>query len=226
MISGMILKHKKSTVCSALFTYIFLAFSIASSLTSRAYANELETLLLPFTTIQSIKLPFQEQRHSLFLKKPKEYKGTIEYTRPDIFIKEITWPVYNKFIIENNHLTILSHKPDHTKKQIVQSVSLNDFPQFKQIKALFSGLLQGKAEKLMQYYHYEINELEDNKTQLILKSRTVDAFIQTQQVISQHIEVIFTKDNKSIKHMSIRGFGGEQSIYSFATPIHIKRGSE
>ncbi|NOQ80777.1 MAG: hypothetical protein GQ546_15410, partial [Gammaproteobacteria bacterium] len=200
-----------------LFTIVLLFFiSITLTETSNAETkpdysqlqhSQLQQLLAPFSKIQSIKLPFQEKRFSLFLKQAKESHGFIEYTQPDLFIKQILSPASKKFIIKNEQLTIINNN------EKTQVLSLDDYPQFKQFKALFSGLLQGKASELTRYYNYNITELSDNSIRLTLKSLIVDQFTQDNNTSSKQIDIIF--EEQRIKKITMTGFAGERSEMSF-----------
>ena len=193
-------------------SYFMMAFIV-----SNAYAQQspeaLEKLLKPFQKINQIKLAYHEERSSLFLKKPKISKGYIEYSRPDRFIKTVepsqSSVAHQTFIIEANKLSI-ERINTTTAEKTVKSLSLDEFPQFKQFKALFSGLLMGDASGLMQFYQYEIKAVDNERTELILKSHPNDAFIQEQQSISQKIIVLF--DNETISSINMLGFGGERSV--------------
>ncbi|NOQ79408.1 MAG: hypothetical protein GQ546_08405, partial [Gammaproteobacteria bacterium] len=207
-----------------LFTIVLLFFiSITLTETSNAETkpdysqlqhSQLQQLLAPFTEIQSIKLPFQEKRFSLFFKQAKEYRGFIKYTRPDLFVKQIFSPNNKKFVIEKNQLTIYS---DNLK---TQDLSLDDYPQFKQFRALFSGLLKGEASELTRYYNYDISKLSENKIRLTLKSLIVDQFTQENNTSSQQIDIIF--EDQLIKKITMIGFGGERSEMSFDKALLIK----
>lgn len=175
--------------------------------------NQLQQLLLPYKNIKTIKLSYNEKRFSLFLKKPKEYKGVIEYTRPDIFIKQMLSPERKKYIINKQQLVIYN-------KDATQTLSLDDYPQLKQIKALFSALLQGNASELTRYYQYSISsttKAPDNNRQyrLILKSAVADLFTQENPTMSQHIEIIFQDD--AIKKIIMSGPGGEKTEIQLTT---------
>ena len=175
--------------------------------------NQLQQLLLPYKNIKTIKLSYNEKRFSLFLKKPKEYKGLIEYTRPDIFIKQMLSPERKKYIINKQQLLIYN-------KDVTQTLSLDDYPQLKQIKALFSALLQGNASELTRYYQYTISPMSkvaDNNRQyrLILKSAVTDPFTQENPTMSQHIEIIFQDD--AIKKIIMYGPGGERTEMQLTT---------
>ncbi len=169
--------------------------------------NQLQQLLEPFTKIQSIKLPFHEKRFSLFLKQAVEYQGIIEYTQPDLLVKQILSPSNKKFIIEGNQLTIIN---DNIK---TQELSLDDYPQFMQFKVLYSALLKGKASELTRYYRYDISKLEKNKFQLTLKSLITDQFTQNNNTRSQQIDIIFA--DQKIRKITITGFAGERSEIIF-----------
>ena len=235
-------KYKKKQIQPCFYRRLnaFLFFSIGCLfLSNHSYADELETLLLPFTKIQSIIIPFHEKRNSIFLKRSKESSGLIEYSRPDKFVKEVFSPVWKKIIIEGEQLTLLLRTSARTSARTSDAnqsaqiekkiISLDDFPQFKQFQALFSGLLQGDAKKLTQYYRYEIKKISDNETQLILQSHAADNFIQEQQIVSQRIEIIFTDNNDKmlhIKRITKTGFGGERTLYTFSSPDNVIRDSE
>jgi len=169
--------------------------------------SQLQQILAPFSKIQFIKLPFQEKRFSLFLKQAREYQGFIEYTQPDLFVKHIFIPNKKKFVIKEDQLTIYS---DNLK---TQDLSLDDYPRFKQFKALFSALLQAKASELTRYYRYDISELTEDKTLLTLKPLIVDQFTQKNNSSSQQIEILF--EDHAIKKITMIGFGGERSEMSF-----------
>ena len=169
--------------------------------------SQLEKLLMPYKDIKKIKLSYNEKRYSMFLKKPKEYKGIIEYISPDTFSKEILSPERKKYIINQQQLVIY-----HKDSKYV--LSLDDYPQLKQLKALFSGLLQADASELTRHYQYSISTLAENTDHhkqylLTLKSSVSDPFTEQDQKISQHIEIIFKDD--AIKKITMFGFGGEKT---------------
>ena len=192
---------------------ILLLLFISATLTATSYAEtkpdsiQLQQLLVPFSKIQFIKLPFHEKRFSLFLKQAMEYQGFIEYTQPDLFVKQLLSPNNKKFVIKEDQLTIYSND---LKTQVL---SLDDYPQFKQFKALFSALLQGNASELTRYYRYDISELPEDKTLLTLKSLIVDPFTQENNSSSKRIEIIF--EDHAIKKITIIGFGSERSEMTF-----------
>jgi len=178
---------------------------------------KLQKLLVPFTNMKHVKMAYHEKRFSMFLKQPREYQGTIEYIYPDLFIKQVLTPVRKKFVINQDQLTIHSYNSgDNNKQEQEHSVSLNDYPQFKQFQTLLSALLQGDASKLTQYYRYNIYSLSDNQVRLKLKSHLADTFTQEQQTSSEHIEIIL--QNNLIKKITLFGFGGEKSELIFYDP--------
>lgn len=116
-------------------------------------------------------------------------------------------PERKKYIINKQQLVIYN-------KDVTQVLSLDDYPQLKQIKTLFSALLQGNASELSRYYQYRISSMSkatDNNRQyrLILKSAVADPFTQENQTMSQHIEIIFQDD--AIKKIIMSGLSGEKT---------------
>jgi|GEM_PF-2914655 len=177
--------------------------------------EQLQQLLRPLSNIQSIKLGFHETRHSLFLKQAKQSTGVIEYIQPDTFIKEVFSPIQQKFIFKDNQLLI------YKDKQLSRRLSLNDYPQIKQFKTLFIGLMQADGQQLSQHYQYNIKILGTDKTQLNLKAKNIDQFIETDiSITQQKIEILFVQ--QQIKRVSITTFSGEHSEMTFTT-IRIKR---
>lgn len=217
----------------ALIVIIFLSIRLVYAADTASQNQDLVNLLHPFTSIQSIRIPFKEKRFSTFLKLAREYEGTIEYNQPDQFIKTITHPDWNQFIIENEQLHILSRDSTSGSNK-EQTVSLDDFPQFKQFSTLFSGLLQGNAAIISRYYTYKIIPTDHSigthkNTRLVLQSRVVDVFIATSEHddqhsgSSQHIEILFSGENNShIKQISITGVGGERSVLDFSDPTFLQ----
>lgn len=206
---------KSATALLALFFFQIAMYSYASE--SQALQKvDLHELLKPFTNIQHIKLAYHEKRYSLFLKQAKRYNGYIEFTRPDQFIKQIEDPGRKKFIIQSDQLTIYSQNPDSSQAS-TKVVSLDDYPQFKQFKALFSGLLSGNEEKLSQYYQYDVKPLPDEQVLLTLTPHIRDHFIEKQPNISRKITIIFA--HQQIKNITMSGFGGEKSVLSIDAVI-------
>lgn len=208
MISGKIMNNQP---CGFSFLPVMLFLLVMTANIFAGESNELEELLSPYTNIQHIKLVYHEKRFSLFLKQAKLYQGYIEYTRPDQLTKHIEGPDSLTFVIKSNQLTI--YRVDaKTNQHSNTTMSLDDYPQLKQFRALFSGLLQGNAAQLTAYYHYEIDTMADNKTRLRLKSRISDPFTQSSEQpanISRNIEIIFT--GQTITTINMSGFGGEKS---------------
>ena len=160
------------------------------------------------------------------------YRGYIEYISPDTFIKQVQDPVRKKFIIVKDQLTLYNYNSKSDSKSASKSsanasssiieqpgkkvVSLDEYPQFKQLNALFSGLFKGQAAELSQYYRYEIKSLANEQTQLILKSHIANPFTQNnlqKNKIAQQIEVFF--HNKRIIKIIMTGLGGEKSELLF-----------
>lgn len=203
------------------FKSLFLIFLLLISNTVYAQDDKLQQLLAPFAETKHLKLAYQEKRFSLFFKQPQVYHGYIEYLSPDTFIKQVQSPFRKKIVIVQNQLTLYTYDAEtasdsesaYSDKKIV---SLDDYPQFKQLKALFSGLFQGKASELTQYYRYKIKSLANEHISLILKSNIADPFTQTslqQGNINKQIEIIFHKQR--ITKITMTGFGGERSELFF-----------
>ena len=208
-------------VKSSFFVFLLL---IATTVHSRD-DYKLQQLLAPFAETKQLKLAYQEKRFSLFFKQPQVYHGYIEYLSPDTFIKQIQSPVRKKIVIVQNQLTLYTYDSEtvsdseaaYSDKKIV---SLDDYPQFKQLKALFSGLFQGKASELTRYYRYEIKSLANEHTSLILKPNIADRFTQDslqQNSINKQIEIIFHKQR--ITKIKMTGFGGERSELLFRQEV-------
>jgi hypothetical protein len=199
----------------AFYSAISFAQDFSQQIDSTNNDQQLQKLLASHKQKQHIKLPYIEKRYSIFLKKPREFHGYIEYIKPDIFIKQIDSPMQKKFILKENQLIIHSFKSEKnkTKKTSENKVSLENYPQFKQLKALFSGLLKGDITQLNQYYHYELNFMSDSITHLELKNQMSNPFTQEQQNVHQNIKIIFVK--QQIKKIIMTGFGGEKSELTF-----------
>ena len=197
--------------CGFSFLPVMLFLLVMTANIFAGESNELQELLSPYTNIQHIKLAYHEKRFSLFLKQAKLYQGYIEYTQPDQFRKHIDGPDSLTFVIKANQLTI--HRFDaKTNQHSNTTMSLDDYPQLKQFRALFSALLQGNAAQLTPYYQYEIDAMADNKTRLRLKPQISDPFTQRSEQpanISRSIEIIFSR--QTIETINMSGFGGEKS---------------
>ncbi len=195
-----------------LFLFLASVNNVFANDAEKKNNRQLQPLLAPFLATSYIKLAYREKRFSLFLKQPQEHRGFIEYTRPDQLIKQELSPGKKKFVIQQNQLTIYTYDAK-TGNDSKQTVFLEDYPQFKQFSALFTGLLQGDAARLTQYYRYEIYSMPDDQTGLLLKPHIADPFTREQQNINKHIEVIF--HHQLIKKITITGYGGERSELYF-----------
>lgn len=200
MTSGKIMPRVSIFLLS--FLLIYPTISLSDEL------SELEQLLAPFQTIKHIKLNYQEKRYSLFFKQPKFSQGTIEYIKPDHFIKSVETPIQQIFSLDANQMT-MTRFDEKTHQPIQKKFSLDDYPQFKQLKALFSGLFQGDTVSLTQFYNYNITHENAKKSLLTLNTKVTDAFIQ-QQNITQTIEVLFQQSQ--ITSITMIGFGGERTL--------------
>lgn len=202
-------------VFQLLFVVLFLFLATVNVFAKDADIKndrELQQLLAPFAVTPYIKLAYLEKRFSLFLKQPQEFRGSIEYTRPDQLIKQVLSPTKKRFVIQHNQLTIYTYESKNgndNKTESKQTVSLDDYPQFKQYRAIFTGLLEGNAAQITQHYRYEIYSMPDDQTGLMLKPQIADPFTQEQQNINKHIEIIF--HHQLIKKITMTGFGGERS---------------
>ncbi len=226
----------------------FLFILLVSSSPYAQDDHKLQQLLAPFADTKYLKLSYQEKRYSFFFKQPQVYQGYIEYISPDTFIKQVQNPARKKFVIVNDQLTLYNYVSKPVSKSASKSasksdskpiaiakassskmelpgkkvVSLDEYPQFKQLKALFSGLFKGQAAELTRHYRYEINSLANEQTQLILKSHIADPFTQNnlqKNNIAQQIEVFF--HNNRITKIIMTGLGGEKSELLFG-PDMIK----
>lgn len=216
----------------------FLFILLVSSSPYAQDDHKLQQLLAPFADTKHLKLSYQEKRYSFFFKQPQVYQGYIEYISPDTFIKQVQKPARKKFVIVNDQLTLYNYVSKSVSKSASKSdskpiaiakassskmeqpdkkiVSLDEYPQFKQLKALFSGLFKGQAAELTRHYRYEINSLANEQTQLILKSHIADPFTQNnlqKNNIAQQIEVFFHNDR--ITKIIMTGLGGEKSELLF-----------
>lgn len=212
---------KKNPVKTGLLLFLLLL-----PLNINAHNDDaLQQLLAPFSNTQHIKIAYEEKRFSLFLKKARLYKGYIEYIAPDTFIKTVKSPDRKKIIIVQSQLTLYQYdSKSASETPIIKKVALNDYPQFKQFKALFSGLFKGQASALTPYYRYEIHSLEDKQTRLTLTSLVRDPFTQSEQQTShknQIIEIIFY--NEHITNIIMTGLGGERSELSFGENLLEKQ---
>ncbi len=210
-------------------TVFILYFLLLLPYNSPAQNHEaLEQLLAPFSKTQHIKIAYEEKRFSLFFKSARVYQGYIEYISPDTFIKYIEKPNRKKIIIKQEQLSLYQyHSQSPSEPSEKKEVSLNDYPQFKQLKALFSGLFKGQTSKLTQYYRYSIHPLTSEQTRLTLNSLISDAFTQSEQQRnnqSQTIEIIF--QNEHIRKITMIGFGGERSELNFGEILFIERINE
>jgi hypothetical protein len=178
----------------------------------------LQQLLLPLSQQQGVQFSFEEKRFSLFFKQAKIYRGIIAYIQPNTFIKQLYYPDNKKFVISNNQLRIYSQSTQETNHisltdnhyyTNIQTLSLAEYPQFKQLNALFSALLQGNSQQLIQYYNYTIHSLSDTKIELLLSSKNEDAFLQEETPQVQNITIIFVATQ--IKKIIIQGLAGERS---------------
>jgi hypothetical protein len=200
-------------------TFFFIILLVITLPCHAKEYSQLQQLLSPFSGTPHIKLAYQEKRFSLFFKTPRLYQGTIEYISPDTFIKSVQLPDRKKFVLKKNTLSIYDYSTqaeDGTEK--VHEVSLDDYPQFKQLKALFLGLFQGDASLLLEYYQYKIYVLENNKTRLVLKSLVSDQFIQDKLASQskQQIDIIFHQ--QQIIKIIMASPGNERSELVFKTP--------
>ncbi len=198
--------------------FVFFCLLLTSCLTYAQDDQALQNLLSPFSEIKHIKLAYEEKRFSLFFKQPRLYQGYIEYISPETFIKYVKHPEKKKIVIIQDQLTLYSYDSESSDKTIKKEVSLNEFPQFKQLKALFFGLFKGQASALKQYFQYKINSLSNQKIHLELKSLVNDPFSQEQQA-DKKIDVFF--QNEHITKITMTGLGGERSELYF-TDIIIK----
>ena len=206
---------KKIILKNRVFLFCFL---LLLPYISPAHNNEaLEQLLAPFAKTQHIKIAYEEKRFSLFFKRARLYQGYIEYISPDTFIKYVETPNQKKIVIIENQLSLYQYNSESpSQAPVKKEVSLSDYPQFKQLKALFSGLFKGQASELTQYYRYNILPLSDEQTRLTLTSLVNDSFTQGEQSRSnqkQSIEIIF--QNEHITQIIMTGLGGERSELSF-----------
>ena len=227
MISGKIFPNRHELIIAAL-CYLFIAQHCLADNGQDLQTSDLKKLLEPFSNIQHVKLAYEEKRYSVFLKHPRQYSGYIAFTRPDQFIKQIETPSRKKLHIQSDRLSIYTdHQDGNQNKQkttslqktivLQKTMSLDDYPQFKQLQALFSGLLSGDASILKQYYHYDIQSLPEEKVLLTLRTHSSDAFIEKQQSISGKIAIIF--QTGEIKTITMTGFGGEKSELSFTAVL-------
>lgn len=195
----------------------FLLFLLLLSDVCAAQDNlQLQQLLSPLAETKHIKLEYVEKRSSLFFKQPQLYQGYIEYISPDTFIKQIAVPNKKKMHIIGDQLTLYHYSKDSSIAVKKQVISLNDYPQFKQLKALFMGIFQADISELTRYYHYTINSITDKKTQLRLKSINSDPFTQNKQQgtpFSQQVDIIINYEH--ITKITMRGLGGETSELIF-----------
>ena len=189
-----------------LFFLFYLSLLLLPIISQANDIKKLEALLFPFQNIQHIKLAYHEERYSIFLKQPKKSQGTLEYIKPDQFIKTVDGKPGQIFAIKAEQLLITRSGPEQQIEQ--QTLSLNDYPQLKQYQALFSGLFQGSASLLVQNYDHKITEQGD-RIYLLLKSKVQNAFME-QQNIQQTIEVVF--QSSEITSISMTGTGQERSI--------------
>jgi len=163
----------------ALVKVLFFLLIVHPSYAQEKQAQDkqaLDKLLAPFASTKHIKITYDEKRFSLFFKQPVIYQGFIEYISPETFIKSIETPEKKKIVIIQDQVTIHSGNLDTPSAN--KTLSLNNYPQFKQFKALFSGLFKGQASELTKFFHYKITSLGDNKTQLELNSIVNDPFTQ------------------------------------------------
>ncbi len=181
----------------------------------------LQKLLSPFSEIEHIKLTYKEKRFSLFFKYPRLYQGYIEYISPETFIKYIETPEKKKIVISQDKLILYNYDLESSGKAIKKEVSLNNYPQFKQLRALFFGLFKGQSSELTHYFKYKITHLSDQQTLLELKSLINDPFTQEKQQkhTDKKIDVFF--QDKHITKIIMTGLGGERSELYF-TDVIIK----
>ena len=215
---------KKNPVKTGLAFFLLLV-----SFNTNAHDDDaLQQLLTPFSDTQHIKIAYEEKRFSLFLKEARLYKGYIEYIAPDTFIKTVNSPDRKKIVIVQNLLTLYQYdSKSPSEAPVKKEVALNDYPQFKQLKALFSGLFKGQASELTQYYRYEIHPLEDKKTRLTLTSLVSDPFTQSEQQTSQKNQIIdIFFHHEHITKIIMTGLGGERSELSFGENLLEKQTKE
>ncbi|MCW8929335.1 MAG: hypothetical protein OQL19_03740 [Gammaproteobacteria bacterium] len=204
-----------SSLRSMTFLSLLLFFS---NIISAQEITELQQLLSPFSETKHIKLSYEEKRFSAFFKEPQQYHGYIEYISPDTFIKQVDSPEKNKVVIIQDQLTFYAYDSKSSlEPPIKKQVSLDAYPQFKQLKALFSGLFKGTATELIKYYQFKITPITDGQTHLRLESLVKDPFIQDDQEKShtnQKFDIII--DNKKIIKINMAGLGGERSELLFS----------
>jgi len=196
--------------------FILLFLLLLSGVCTAQDNLQLQKLLSPLAETKHIKLEYEEKRSSLFFKQPQLYQGYIEYISPDTFIKQVAAPNKKKMQIIGDQLTLYHYSKDSSELVQKQVISLDDYPQFKQLKALFMGLFQANISELTRYYHYTINSLADKKTQLRLKSINSNPFTQNKQQntpFSQQVDIIF--NHGDITKITMRGLGGEISELIF-----------
>jgi len=230
MISGMIFPKRQALLIATLsiLCYLFIAQHCFADNSQDLQTSALKKLLEPFSSIQYVKLAYEEKRYSVFLKHPRQFSGYIAFTRPDQFIKQIETPNRKKLHIQSDRLNIYTDQQDGNQNSqkttslqkaisLQKTMSLDDYPQFRQLQTLFAGLLLGDAATLTQYYHYDIQSLPDEKVLLTLRTRSNDAFIDKQQSISGKITIIFQAGE--IKTITMASFGGEKSELSFTAVL-------
>ncbi|WP_214660461.1 hypothetical protein [sulfur-oxidizing endosymbiont of Gigantopelta aegis] len=192
---------------------MLILFSIPSQAQDH---SQLQQLLSPFSGIPHIKLAYQEKRFSIFFKQPRLYQGTIEYISPDTLIKSVETPDRKKFVLQQNTLSIYEHniEPDDTSDPI-NKVSLDDYPQLKQLKTLFIALFQGDTDQLVKFYQYKIHHLANNTTRLVLKSLLNNPLIDDipSSLSKQQIDIVF--QHQRIIKILMKGLGGERSEVIF-----------
>lgn len=219
MTSGMTMTvHKKIRWRVLFFLFTLSSVSLADTQKVNQDIDDLQQLLSSFSHSQYLKLSYKEQRTSLFFKQPQHYTGYIEYISPDTFIKHTETPEQQQIIIQDNQLKL--YRNINKATATIKTVSLDNYPKFKQIKALFSGLFQGNAKRLSQYFQYKIQNIAGNQQKLILTPLVTDAFINNNSLknrIHQQIDIII--HHKKIESISMTDFSGEKSELIFIQQI-------
>ena len=161
----------------------------------------IDAIMAGLRGLSHVQATFDETRHSAFLSKPLELKGTFVYKAPQTFIKETFRPFPEIVTVDENGVKIEQEKETQEGQSRTHFISANAHPLVKGLVDGAAATMSGKKELLEAQYDLELEGTEDAWTvQLIPKEKALRKKIEV---------MLFQGSGDLIEHVTITEADGD-----------------
>lgn len=134
-----------TATATALIWLAVLSLGVAAAQPASAWTPE--KLMAVMATVREGTVRFREERHLRHLQSPVVLEGALSFKAPDVMVKEIRMPRWERTVIAANTVRVESKGPGG-----VRSFLLSDYPALQTLIVAFRAVLTGNLAALRAHF--------------------------------------------------------------------------